>query len=97
MVGDVTRPKFTLYESRRCPSCDRDFLFPQYGCRVCHDCAWTYDARRVRSYREAHSRPLEASQSDQRDDDGVRCPYCRRWLTTREWATQGACDDCSPR
>lgn len=33
------------YESRCCPSCDRDFLYPFYGNRVCHDCLWTRKAR----------------------------------------------------
>lgn len=28
----------SLYVSRLCPKCHRDFLFPFYGDRVCNDC-----------------------------------------------------------
>jgi hypothetical protein len=31
---------------------------------------------------------------DPTDYIDIRCPYCRRWMTSREATTQGACDDC---
>lgn len=45
-------------ESRQCPRCDRDFLYPAYGKRVCNDCRMDYGAKFMREYRRQQLRAI---------------------------------------
>lgn len=61
-------------ESRLCPKCDRDFLFPAYGTRVCHDCRWSYKARWELDNRQRKS-GAPTGQPAQQHQEGE--PTCR--------------------
>jgi hypothetical protein len=54
-----------IYESRPCPNCGRDFLFPAYGTRVCNDCRMGYDARWMSHHRSESSAGAPTGQSVQ--------------------------------